>query len=225
MEQYSELTELVLKAKNNEDELNLLIHKYKPFIASELSKIENKSIDSSSDELMTTGMLAFAEAVQGYNREKGAFINLARIIIRQRVIDYYRKEKANPVYGAIDENHMEVNEKSVEKYYEQMDKDKRVEVIHEYKKELSYWNVDFIELAKSSPKSKKLKDLYKEMSRYIYEHCELLVEVKKNKRLPIQKLSDVYGVNRKKIERGRSFIIACMILMDPRFIYLSDYIE
>lgn len=225
MEQSNELTELVLKAKNNEDEMNLLIQKYKPFIASELSKIENKSIDSHHDELMTTGMLAFTEAVRGYNQNKGTFINLARIIIRQRVIDYYRKEKSDVACGTIDDSNTEMNEKSIEIYYEQIDKEKRVEVIHEYKEELSCWNVDFIELARCSPKSKKLKDLYKEMGRYIYEHCELLIEVKRNKRIPIQKLSEVYGVNRKKIERGRSFIIACMILMDPRFIHLSDYIE
>ena len=224
MEHYDELTELVLRAKNNDDEINLLIQKYKPFIASELSKVKNKSVDS-SDELMTTGMLAFAEAVKSYNQDKGAFITLAKTIIRQRVIDHYRKEKSNFSYNTMDVDEFEMDAKSINIYHTQIEKEKRVEVIHEYKEELSCWNIDFIELTKASPKSKKLKDLYKEMGRYIYNNFEILDDVKKNKRLPIQILSEVYSINRKKIERGRSFIIACIVLMDPKFKCLSDYVE
>ena len=38
-------------------------------------------------------MIAFHEAIQGYERQRGSFLAFAAQLIRNRLIDYYRKEK------------------------------------------------------------------------------------------------------------------------------------
>lgn len=44
------------------------------------------------DDEFSIGMIAFHEAIRGYTKERGAFVNYASMLILSRLNDYRRKE-------------------------------------------------------------------------------------------------------------------------------------
>ncbi len=87
------LEERVEKAKKNKEELNKLIEIYKPFIASTMQKKTGRFLQYGYDDELTIGMMAFKEAIDSYDKNKGKFLNFAKMVINLRCIDYYRKNE------------------------------------------------------------------------------------------------------------------------------------
>lgn len=225
MEQLESISDRVLLSKINEDALNGLVEAYRPFIASEISKTINEYVDPKLNEFMSTGMIAFVEAIRCYDAEKGAFIPLAKRVIKQRVIDDLRsKNRCRIVTDCLDDS-LEIQQVSMKKYAIENEKYERQLVIEEYRQELATWGIDFFSLTKASPKSKKNKDLLKSIAAFIVEKPELLKQVLETKRIPINEIEARFKMNRKKIDRGRVFIIACILLREPQYVMLRDYIE
>ena len=84
----------VYQAKTDNQAADALIADYMPFIKSETAKIMKQQPDQSSDEL-SIAMLAFYESIRSYSRLRGSFLRFASMQIKNRLIDYYRKEKRN----------------------------------------------------------------------------------------------------------------------------------
>lgn len=227
------LEDRVVKAKKNKEELNKLIEEYKPFIASTVQKKVGKFVKYGSDDELSIGMMAFKEAVDCYDKNKGKFLSFARQVINLRIIDYYRKQERtkNEVYlqGINDEEDESTYDKSSSKAIAQF-KDKeinemrRLEII-EYKKELQKWGIDFSQLVKASPKQEKTRNLYKKIAQLITQNEDILHNLVTTKKLPIKELQKIYPVHRKKLERGRIYIIALVIVLTGQFEYIKEYVE
>jgi RNA polymerase sigma factor len=86
-------------AKADKHALNTLLHDYMPFIKKCVSGVFFKA-QSRADNL-TDAMLAFTHSVQTYHPENGAFVQYAAVVIRNRLIDNARKERAvqNPLFS------------------------------------------------------------------------------------------------------------------------------
>ncbi|NYC94378.1 sigma factor [Clostridium acetobutylicum] len=69
------LEDRIQKAKESKEELNRLIQEYKPFIASLLQKKTGKYLQYGYDDELSIGMIAFEEAVESYDRNKGKFLS------------------------------------------------------------------------------------------------------------------------------------------------------
>jgi RNA polymerase sigma factor len=225
MDAIDQLSMAIEASKTNDKALNELIEAYKPFIASELSKRLNRHVNPDSDEMMSIGMLAFVEAVRAYDLSKGSFLGLASRIIQQRVIDYYRKEGRRKTHNSFDETTLELQNKSMDIYYAQINRADMQHTINEFKEALALWQIDLLSLAKVSPKNDKRKELCKAMAKYIHEDSVLYEDIRQSQKLPIQLLAKKFGIQKKKIERSRQFIIACIIMMEDRYESLSDYVK
>jgi RNA polymerase sigma factor (sigma-70 family) len=79
-------------ARTDKRVLNTLLREYTPFIKKCVSSVFFEG-QSKADNL-TDAMLAFAQCIQTYNPEHGAFIQYAAAVIRNRLIDNARKEIA-----------------------------------------------------------------------------------------------------------------------------------
>ena len=82
----------VVAARDNRIKEEELIREYIPFIKSETSLFAKKPITDNDDEL-SIAMMAFHEAIHNYDKDRGTFVSYASLIIQNRLIDYYRKEK------------------------------------------------------------------------------------------------------------------------------------
>ncbi|MBI6873640.1 RNA polymerase sigma-I factor [Clostridium aciditolerans] len=227
------LEERVEKAKKDKEELNKLIEIYKPFIASTIQKKTGRFLQYGYDDELTIGMMAFKEAVDSYDKNKGKFLNFAKMVINLRCIDYYRKNEKykEMIYlqGLYEsENEVacsQIENKAIEEYKNQEENKMRKLEIQEYEKELKKWGIEFLELVQASPKQEKLKNLYKEVAQFIVRESDVLDNLVSTKRLPIKEIQQNIPIHRKKIERGRIYIIALVIVLIGDYKFIREYIE
>ncbi len=227
----SSLEDRVEKAKNNLDEINKLIEEYKPFIASTIQKRTGRFLEYGRDDELTIGMLAFKEAIDSFDKSKGRFLNFAKHVINLRMIDYYRKTKKEGSIISLelinqqdDENIIDIGAvRALEEYEKEKENEARKLEILQYKNELSNWQIEFSDLVKISPKQEKLRRLYKDVARLIIDNKELLDILVDKKRLPIKEIEKLTGIHRKKLERGRTYIISLVIVMEGDYPYLKEY--
>ena len=83
----------VYAAKEDISEADALVRQYLPFIKAETAKFLKRPPMEGQDEELGIAMFAFHETVMSYQRSKGAFLPLASTVIRNRLIDHYRREK------------------------------------------------------------------------------------------------------------------------------------
>lgn len=222
----------VEKIKDNKEELNKLIEEYKPFIASTVQKKTGKYVEYGYDDELSIGMIAFTEAIKSYDKRKGKFLSFAKQVINLRLIDYYRKNEKNRkvIYlsNSKEDENLEINkienDKALNNYLEkEINEIRKIEII-EYKNKLKSWNISFEELVKISPKQKKLRENYKDIAEIIVLNKDILNILLSSKRLPINKIQEKINIHRKKIERGRIYIIALVVAYTGDFEYIKDYI-
>ncbi|NYC94377.1 RNA polymerase sigma-I factor [Clostridium acetobutylicum] len=101
---------------------------------------------------------------------------------------------------------------------------RRLEIL-EYKKELREWGIEFVNLVQASPKQEKLKKTYKNIANVIVHNQDILNKLIRVKRLPIKEIEKNIYINRKKLERGRIYIIALVIAEIGDYRLIREYIE
>ena len=85
------LEERVAEAANDKKLKNDLIGEYQNFILAAASKVLKRSVMTSDDEYIIA-MMAFGDAIDDYNENKGNFLGFAKTVIRNRIIDSIRRE-------------------------------------------------------------------------------------------------------------------------------------
>lgn len=225
------INERVEKIKGNKEEINTLIEEYKPFIASCVQKSTGRYVRYGEDDELSIGMIAFSEAINSYDSTKGSFLSFASGVIGRRLIDYYRKEKRHDnVVPLIDDSDEEIEadysiKQSLENYSQaQISEHRRLE-IEEIKKELAEFDISFYELTAASPKHESTKKLYKDIIKYIKSQPLLIEIIKTRKQLPVKEIEQNLKVSRKKIERGRKYIIAVILIITGDYQYIKEYVD
>ncbi|GMQ55794.1 RNA polymerase sigma factor SigI [Vallitalea sediminicola] len=229
MEKDKSLDEIVLIAQDNIHMRNTLIEQYKPFIASIIQNKVGRYIEYGIDEELSIGLIAFNEAIDKYEKDKGSFLTFSKIVISRRLIDYQRKN-SKPGNNLIlynddmSKNIDLIDKKSIDLYKIKSENELRQMEIIEFKKELLTWGLDFAKLIDHSPKHKRTRKLYNKIAILIVSDDELMDYIHSNKRLPIQKIEEKMKIHRKKIERGRIYIIALIIIKMGDYGYLKEYL-
>ncbi|GAA0470940.1 RNA polymerase sigma-I factor [Alkalibacillus silvisoli] len=219
----------------DEDARHYLLSSYQPFIATSVSKVCKRYIDTERDDEFSVGLMAFNEAIDSYSEEKGSsFLTFARLVITRKVIDYIRKESAYITTVPLDQSDDE-DEQSTENWrLSQVSKDAfeqdqatwyRQMEIEEYNRKLKEFKLSFSELVSISPKHQDAKESAKEVARFVYENEEFREYVLAKKRLPIKKIEPYVNVSKKTIERNRKYILAVFVLLVEDFIYLKEYVQ
>ena len=86
-----ELEQKVLAAKADEQIFNELVESHKTWMLRVAHETTHRYITDSDDE-WSIALMAFSEAVQSYEADKGSFRGLAAMVIRRRIVDYLRTE-------------------------------------------------------------------------------------------------------------------------------------
>ena len=219
------LKDRVIKIKNNSDKINNFISEFKPFIASVAQKRAGRFLRYGSDEELSIGMMAFKEAIDSYDGTKGNFLSFAKLVINMRLIDYFRKNnrvknisldgQAGEIAGEF------IDKKSIEVYRIDRENEERIFKIVEYRKELKKWGITLGQLVRVSPKKNSLRNHYIKVAQVIVDNKKLLDMFLSTKRLPIKEIEKIIFIHRKKLERGRIYIIAMVVAILKNFSYLD----
>ncbi len=216
------LEERVIRARGDNGLTGPLIKEFKPFIASIAQKKVGRYLEYGVDDELSVGLIAFKEAIDSFKESRGKFLSFARMVISLRLIDHFRKQVRNINSSTGDDPQDDIwDRQSIELYQlENEEEDRKAEVV-QYSLMLSEWNISLLELVKASPRSQELKKQYQEVAKMISRNDYLLEGLMQTKRLPIKEIEKEVPIHRKKLERGRIYIIAMVLAIISGFSYMN----
>jgi RNA polymerase sigma factor len=177
-------------------------------------------------------MMAFDEAIRRYEIGKGGFLSFAKRVIGRRLIDNYRK--SNPANNAVAVDFSNKRDYRIKDYDAKLadeaygikrEEEDRLEEIEIYKRELGAWGISFSELVKNSPKHDRLRREYKEIATWMTVDDNLMDELMRTHRLPINKIIEKRKIPRKKLERGRIYILSLIVVLTGDYRFIREYID
>ncbi len=228
---YSEkdVVAMVYAAKESRDKADELIRYYTPFIRSEASKCTYKAVTDKDDEF-SVAMLAFYEAIKGYDKSRGSFISYASLTIKSRIYDYNRREIKHS--GNISLNEDGDDDRSLadelhdgkDAYSESENLEATKAEIKELGRVMAGFGIGFSDVAENSPKQDRTYSACARAVRLASRDKELLDEMLRTKKLPMAKLVELSGVERKTLERHRKYLLAMLIIQTNGYVIVRDHI-
>ena len=214
------ILEQVYAAKESVQAADQLIGDYLPFIRAETAKFLKRPPEEGRDDELSIAMIAFHEAIGGYAKHRGSFLKYASMLIRSRLIDYARKERRHrqtvsldaPAAGEesapLEETLPEERDHPEESAHRQATRQE----IEELSRQMESFGVSLSDVADNCPKQQRTLQACRKALAYARENSWLLEELVHGKKLPLAKLSDGSGVERKTLERHRKYLVALLLI-------------
>ena len=215
-----ELTEQVYAAKTDSEAADALIRQYMGFIRAEAAKFLHRAPVEGQDEEFSIVLLAFYEAILGYDKSRGAFLSYASRGIRSRIIDYYRKEKKHAKVTSLHEpvqdddnetmkiDHLEHPENEIEKSHH---RSATREEIREFEQHLGEFGISFSDVADNCPRQERTLQACRRVLAAARENTGYLDELIRTKKLPMSALSEISRTDKKTMERHRKYLVAVLL--------------
>ncbi len=224
---YSLEERINLIQQGDEGEKNSLIQEYIPFIQKNVSQQAGKYIDINNDDLYSVGLLAFNEAIDKYNKEKGSFLSFASMVIKSRVIDQLRRESKRSKDIYISQICMDDDEQKTDHFMVSDSFESQLEVKMDMElliQQMSAFGVSLDDLIKEAPKHVDTRIKAVEIGRYVYETHNLKNKFMKTQNIPVTDLIKELNISKKIVQRSRKFIIAVILILDSDLDTLKSYI-
>jgi RNA polymerase sigma factor len=236
-----DLQERVLAAKEDDAYFTLFVEDHKAWVLSCAAKAAGRYVTDSDDE-WSIALMAFSEAVQSYDPQKGSFRSLASVVIRRRVTDYLRSEgrhgaeivvmpgafegelEEEEAYGVNLHVQQRIAEDSMAEAFDDSVSRARTEIA-EMQDILHEYGFSFFDLAECSPKAEKTKKSCSQAIRTMIASAVLMAKMRLKRLLPMKELSERSGVIRKILDRHRRYIIAGSEILDGDFPILASYLR
>lgn len=198
-----------------------LIEENKSFIYSVACRVCKRRLLWENDDELSIALIAFNKACDTYNDGKGNFYSYARAIIKNSLIDFFRKSGNLPylVFDSEGEEMEYVEYKSSMSSYEiQMENSMRAEEIALFSKEIEKYGLSFSMLIDSSPSHKDTRNTLLNIAFICIKEAAILNYIKSKGNLPVKEIVLLMGVNRKLIEKWRRYILVLILILSS-----SDY--
>ncbi|MBQ3090126.1 MAG: sigma-70 family RNA polymerase sigma factor [Oscillospiraceae bacterium] len=220
MKEEHRIVSLVQAARQDMRKADELIRAYLPFIRSEAAKFLARICTDQDDEY-SIAMIAFYEAINNYNKERGSFLNYAAMLIRSRLIDYQRKEARHQGHLSLDEPSGEEDDRSLmdsiadhrDLIGEASNLEATEQEIRELGEVMKGFGVSFTDVSANAPRQDRTMEACGKAIRYAAAHKEILDELLRTKKLPLARLALGSGVERKTLERHRKYILVMLLIL------------
>lgn len=234
-----ELDTLLKSAQaGHRDAREKLIKRFKPLVIKTASSLSGRYIDATRDDEVSIGMLAVDQAIDTFKIEGGtSFFSYAEIVIKRRLIDFYRREKrlskAIPFSSlggeTNEENYSAINQiehhRALAEFQKEQENSDRQEEIKQYTKKLKDYGIAFTDLVSNAPKHEDARLRALEVARLIARRKDLKDHLESKKELPLKQIENLVTVSRKTLERQRKYIIAMAIIICGEFKFLQEYLK
>jgi len=228
------LDDRVVEAKQSEPETTRLLEEFMPFLDARVAKYSSPAESDKRDKLQSVAMMAFYEAIQKYDRQKGHFFPFANRVIRARFFDtlrqMYKNGESTVSLDAGDDTQPNpqsaaINRISIQVYEAGRRQEMLVEEIEQFKGELNAWGITLETLTRSSPKQRKLLETYRMIVAKIAQNLGVIETIWLKHYFPVKIVAELTGLPQKNVERARTFILASLIIKLGDYDYLSEYVN
>ncbi|MGB4609525.1 MAG: sigma-70 family RNA polymerase sigma factor [Saccharofermentanales bacterium] len=231
MQNEHEIVRQVYAAKEDNFAADDFIESYRPFIKAETAKFLKRPPNDQDDEL-SVAMIAFYEAINQYSHLKGSFINFASRMIRNRLIDYWRKIKRHTGLVELDAPIADEEETAlIDKMADQHNKTEEliyreatVEEIKELSRQMSVFNVSLSDVADNNPRQKRTLAACQKAVAAAIKDEKAMTQFFRNRKLPITRISELSQVAKKTLERHRDYIIALLIIYSNGYDLIRNHL-
>ena len=236
MRRERELASRVLAAKRDQRLADDLVRDYLPFIKSETAKFLGRSPQQGRDDELGIAMFAFHEAVMAYDRARGAFIPLAATSIRNRLIDFARRERRHADVLSLDERRStsdDEDERTIvetiaserDEIGERQTREASRREIAEFVARLSDFGLTLLDVSENCPKQERTLAACQRVLCHARQAPELLERLEKTGKLPVAELAAGSGVERKTIERHRRYLVAVLLAFTNGFEIIRGHLR
>lgn len=218
------LEDAIIKAQTGDKEIRQwLIEEHRPFIIRVASHICKKHIGWNDDEA-SISLIAFNEAIDRFSEHSSkTFENYSYMIIRNRLIDKFRKDRKSVLTESfwIDSNedydlsNAEMAS-SIEAHEQKQSAEELAQELLRYDAMLQDYGIDLEELEDCSPDHRDTRSQLIRIAKRLTTHPFLLNHLFNTKKLPLKEMLPFVEVSRKTLERNRKYLIALIL------IYSSD---
>lgn len=228
-----DIVEKVYKAKGNSILADELIQDYIPFIKSETAKFTKHSVELGVDDELSIGMIAFHQAIESYDKAKGAFLGFCSVIIKNRLIDYTRKEKRHagiisldrPAYSDSEKTMLEELADDKDEYEALEIKDATREEILELTHELESFGLSLTDIADNCPRQERTLNACRQAVDFCTESFETVASIKATGKLPISLIAEKLKISKKTLERHRKYILALVIIYSNGYTIIRGHLK
>lgn len=218
------IASLVASARTGDrDAREELIGFHLPFIRQVANRVAHKALDWQNSDELSIALMAFNEALDHYESNRGAgFLTFATTVIRNRLMDYYRKEARVPQPLAatvnLEEPGLELAPSELQEAWNrwelEQEEQRTAQEIDLLVDELSRYGISLADLAAASPKHRDTKATLLRVVRILLSQSDLMQAFKRSRQLPLKELELLTGVSRKVLETGRRYIVAVTVVMN-----------
>ncbi len=210
-----------------------LLRENDQFIIREASKAAGKII-TRSDEEYSIALAAFWEAIRTHDPEKGSLQAYGAVVIRHRLVDYYRSQKkyapemiVEPaVFGGETVEGAEGVQQAIEKAQAQSQPDTDLaEEISALSQELKRYGISFFDLPDHCPKAAKTRKVCKNAARFVAFAERLLEKLRKTLKLPAAEMEKGVPIARKLLDKFRKYIITSTEILAGDYPGLQEYFQ
>ena len=228
-----EIIRMVYAAKEDIDAANRLAEKYLPFIKSETAKYIKRAPVEGRDDELSIAMFAFYEATLSYEKTKGAFFPYASRGIRNRLIDYSRKEQRHTNVLSLhsagsdeeDSTLLEKLDSGIDEIHMRMEQSAAKEEILHFTKELASFGLCLTDVADNCPKQERTLTACHRVLTCATENPKVFDTLLETKKLPISLLAEKAKVEKKTLERHRKYIVAILLAYTNGFEIIRGHLK
>lgn len=232
MQKAHQISQAVYTAKEDSQKADDLIRAYIPFIRSEATKFMGRLCTDQDDEY-SIAMMAFYEAIMGYERIRGAFLNYAAMLIRSRLIDYQRKEARHQGHISLHTENGDEDDRQLidtladadDHYEASATREATRQEIEELSAVMAQFDVSFSDVADNCPRQERTLQACGAAIRYGAENPDLLDELLRTRKLPMAQLVSGSGAERKTLERHRKYILAMLLIQTNGYEIIRGHIR
>ena len=164
-------------------------------------------------------MFAFHQAALAYDSSRGAFVPLAAAAIRNRIIDYRRKERRHEGVLSLDQRLDDGDSRTLldqldtgrDELAERQVRQEAREEIGEFAVQLREFGLRLTDVAADCPRQARTLAACHRALDYAKGHPALLEQLLATRRLPLNALAEGSGVERKTLERHRRYLVAILL--------------
>ena len=208
-----------------------LIEENKSFIFKTTCRICKRKLSWENDDELSVALVAFNKACDNYKEDKGSFNGYAAVLIKNALIDFFRKEKNTPYLVFDDENENDDFEyidykNSMYEYQKQRENSIRADEIKLLSIELSKYSLSFSDMVKASPSHRDTRNTLLNIALKCLKEDIVIDTIKQKKQLPVKQIILLTQCSRKIIEKWRKYIMLLIIVLSSNeYPYIKSYLN